>query len=303
MSNYRHHRIRRLLNIKLLLCAWLLPLRLLADVSVVASIPPLQYIARAVLGPDSEIRVLLDVQDAPHQFTLSPTDRLALDNAELIIWLGPEFETELTTFLQRNVSADRIVQMNSLAGMTSLPLENGEPDLHLWLDVDNALLLGDRLRDTFARLDPDNASAYTDNLTRFQAQARAASEELGALLAPLNQTPFVVYHDAFQYFERGVGLSHRLALLANPDVSPGMREVLRARQRLAEISPACVILDPEANAELVDTMLDGLQTRRTVIDPMGHGIADSTSAYTDLLRALAEGFRACLNGGTALVDR
>lgn len=263
-----------------------------ASATIVTTIPPLQFLAMAVAG--EEVDVLLGPQDDPHHLNLSPSDRISLDRAELIVWLDPRFEVELGEFLSRETGAARRIAVTALSGLTLHDLSSGELDPHVWLDPDNALLIAEQIARDLQAIRPNRAGQYADNLARLRSQLSEANSEIEATFAQASERRYVVYHDAYRYFESYFGLGHELALVRNPEVTPGMREILQVRQQVAGLQPHCVLLDADARDDLVDTMVEGSPMLRRRLDPMGLAIEPGQDAFLALLHEVAAGFRDCL---------
>ncbi|MBL4729432.1 MAG: zinc ABC transporter substrate-binding protein, partial [Gammaproteobacteria bacterium] len=72
----------------LLLAALLCPVSR-GDESIVTTIKPLQMIAEAVVQEYGSVSSIVDAQQSPHHFTVSPSDRIALARADMTVWIGP----------------------------------------------------------------------------------------------------------------------------------------------------------------------------------------------------------------------
>lgn len=77
----------------------------------------------------------------------------------------------------------------------------GEFDMHMWLDPMNAKAMATEIEKTLAAADPANAAAYKANLEKFNARIDALDKSLAETVAAVKDKPFVVFHDAYQYFE------------------------------------------------------------------------------------------------------
>jgi len=277
-----------------LILSLLLPLGAQAQVNVVTTIRPLEFIARAIVGDQGQVQAIITAQDSPHHFTLSPGDRLAVEAADLLLWVGPEFEVFLERFFQRQQDKPRVTAL-ALAELVSYRLADGSVDPHVWLDPINAVVIAREIATSLSALDADNQSAYRENLLRFIDQVTALQAEFEARLADIGDLDYAVYHNAYQYFEKRFGLSHGLALVNNPEVAPGMRETLAVRNELVTLAPACVLLEPDYNPALLTTLLDGRAIKRVPVDPLGYDLPASSASYTALLESIAAAFADCAN--------
>ena len=120
---------------------------------------------------------------------------------------------------------------------------------------------------------------------------RIAIEDQLLNLATLD---YLVFHNAYQYFENEFGLRGGLALVENAEVQPSMRELLTFRNRVEQISPSCILLEPDSDVQLVATALQHQSVSIETVDLMGNEIEDGVSAFSQLLLGVAESFRRCL---------
>ncbi len=264
--------------------------------SVISTIRPLAFIAQAILGADGQAQSIMDAQDSPHHFTLTPSDRLRVADSDLVIWIGPALEVELADFMA-GLEADRpVLRVLQLDDLQIRELESGETDPHFWLSPDNADVIAQALAQQLSASYPQQASVFADNLQRFQSALDDANTGIAAALRQISSPNYVVYHDAYQYFEAHYGLSHALALVDNPEVEPGMRAILAKRAQLDSLQPTCLLLEPDARQALVDTLLRERRSLQVVtIDPLGYDITISAGAYIALLESVATAFTDCLS--------
>jgi zinc transport system substrate-binding protein len=144
------------------------------------------------------------------------------------------------------------------------------------------------------RLDSANAPLYKDNAQRFAVLAQALDEELKQSLAPLKGKPYLVFHDAYQYAERRYGLTPLGSIAIDPERKPSVQTISKLRERLKASRAPCAFREPQFDSALVDKLVEGLQVRVGVLDPMGADLADGPGLYAQLLRRLAGNLRACL---------
>ena len=276
----------------------LLPALAWADVTIATTIRPLQFIARAIVGDSGSVSSVIDQQDSPHHYIVSPSDRINLQNAELLLWIGPEFEVFLGDFFQRRSDSAVIIAVQSLPGLTLHQLGNGQLDPHLWLDSNNALLLASSLTSELSAIDPDSAHIYAANLRAFATRLDSLNRQIQAQFTGADRSDYLVYHDAYQYFEKQFGLNHGMALLQDPELEPGMRDILAKRRELQALTPACIFLEADSNPALIDTMLADQQPRQITVDLLGYDIDATSDAYVTLLQTVADQFADCLYAGT-----
>jgi len=170
----------------------------------------------------------------------------------------------------------------------------GEYDLHLWLDPANAKAMVRAIAAALAKTDAANAAQYSANAASVMARLDALDAELRSSLAPVRKKPFVVFHDAYQYFERRYGLNAVGSVTLSPEVRPGAKRLHEIRSKLISSKAACVFSEPQFESKLVQTVVRGTQARTGVLDPVGADLPQGPLAYDNLLRNLASSMIGCL---------
>ena len=170
----------------------------------------------------------------------------------------------------------------------------GGNDGHIWLDPENAKAIVRRAANVLAARKPELKERLQANAAKAIADIDALDAELKAALAPAKGRPFVVFHDAYQYFERRYGLQAAGAITLNPEVKPSARRLRDIRAKLARVDAACVFAEPQFPPKIIDTVIEGTKAKSGTLDPLGSTIAAGAGQYGALMRALAEAMTGCL---------
>ena len=287
---------------------------------VVASIKPVHDLATAVMTGIARPHLLLPPGTSPHTYALQPSAARALARADLILWIGPGLEGFLAKPIRTLGRKARSLALVEAEGMILLPArehhdahdahdthdahdarehddahdarEHDEHgiDPHLWLDPRNGRRIARLVAAELTRLDPERAAAYRVNLTAALAAIDRAETEARAILAPVRHLPYVVFHDAFQYFEKRFGTASLGAIRLSPERVPGARHVAEVRARIAAAGARCVFSEPQFEPAIVRAIVRDGTARAAVLDPLG----DRARGYGGTLRAIARALRDCL---------
>lgn len=171
--------------------------------------------------------------------------------------------------------------------------DHGGDDPHAWLDPQNARAWLGTIAATLAEADPDNAAAYRANAEAGAAELTALEAELTAQLKPVAGTPFIVFHDAYQYFEHRFGFSAAGSISLSEGVPPGPARLAEVQQKARDLKIACAFREPQFDPALIDTVFEGQPVKSGVLDPLGAGLQPGPGLYPDLLRDLAAALVAC----------
>jgi zinc transport system substrate-binding protein len=149
-----------------------------------------------------------------------------------------------------------------------------------------------------ADADPANAEKYKANAAKSDAAIVALAGDIARELEPVKGKPFVVFHDAYQYFERRFGLSALGSITLNPEAKPSAKRLTEIRKKLGALSASCVFSEPQFQAKLVAAATEGTSARSGILDPEGALVEPGPRAYETLLRNLATGLKTCLVQGS-----
>jgi zinc transport system substrate-binding protein len=168
--------------------------------------------------------------------------------------------------------------------------------MHLWLDPQNAAAVVGVIETTLAEADPANAGAYKTNAEAMRGRLAALSAEIEAQLEPVKGKPFIVFHDAYQYFENRFGMPAAGSITVNPEVMPGAERLTEIRRRIADTGAACVFAEPQFEPRLVQTLIEGTGAKAGVLDPEAGALDEGADLYFAMMRGISASLSSCLSG-------
>ena len=172
---------------------------------------------------------------------------------------------------------------------------HGEFDGHVWLDPVNAKAMVHEIEEALVEADPDNAAKYKANAGKVMARLDALISEVSADLKPVHDKPFIVFHDAYQYFEKRFDVTAAGSITVSPEVMPGAERITEIRAKVKELGAACVFAEPQFEPKLVSTVTEGTQAKSGIIDPLGSALDTGPELYFQLIRNMATSIKACLS--------
>jgi zinc transport system substrate-binding protein len=282
---------------------------------VVADIAPVHGLVSQVMQGVGEPELILLPGVSPHGYALRPSQARALQKAGLVVWIGPE----LTPWLEKPVRS-LATQANTLALLSHettqvLPFRDGDEDgaedeeghdhghvdehdhggidPHAWLDPQNAQIWLGLIAEALVEIDPENAELYQANASKAQAELQALMATLRETLSPVQATPFVTYHDAYQYFENRFGLNNAGFVTLSDGAGASPARVSELRDHLSELDVQCAFSEPGVDPGVLQgiSASDGLNL--STLDPMGRDLPLGSGFYSDLLRNLTQNFVDC----------
>ncbi len=281
---------------------------------IVTTIPPIHSLVAAVTEGVVDPVLLVRGNTSPHDYAMAPSDARALQNAQLLVWVGPTLETFVVRALRDPRESRRVITLMDQDGISLLKTRaggafddhdhdddahdddaGGHIDAHLWLDPSNAARTIQVVADALIALDPSRANTYRANAARALANIARLDETLMATLAPVRHRPFIVFHDAYQYLERRYDLAVAGSVTVAPDRKPGARRLRDIQHHIAEAGVVCVFAEPQFQPAVLDTVIEGTAARAGVADPLGAALDPGPDLYPALMRGLARSLADCLS--------
>ncbi|PYE84402.1 zinc ABC transporter substrate-binding protein [Pseudoroseicyclus aestuarii] len=282
---------------------------------VVTDVAPVQsLVARAMEGL-GEPAMLVQPGTSPHSYTLRPSDAQALQQADLVVWIGPT----LTPWLARPIASlaeqAEILPLLEQEGTIRLPLraqedflaqdqgeepaghDHGTFDPHAWLDPENGKRWLTVIAEALQRLDPENAETYAANAEAGRAEIDAATAETAQALQPVRGLRYIVFHDAFHYFEDRFDMPAAGAVALSDATDPGPARLQALKQEVADLDVTCALAEPQFDPGLLESVIEGSGARIRLIDPLASRIEPGPDLYPQMLRSLGAELAACAEEG------
>ena len=170
---------------------------------------------------------------------------------------------------------------------------HGPEDAHAWLSPANARAWLGVIADALAEADPENAGIYRANAEAAQAEIDAAVTTAREKLDAIQDVRFVVFHDAYQYFEQAFGLNVLGAIQVSDATAPSPARLAELRDAIAETGATCVFAEPQFDSRLIDAVTEGTEVKVAELDPLGMGLEPGAGFYPALIGDLASRISDC----------
>jgi zinc transport system substrate-binding protein len=293
----------------------------LAAPKVIASIVPVHSIVASVMGDVGTPELLLSGRNSEHTASLSPQQLSDLGQADAVFMIGSGLEHKLGQVSgSDSVNGKKFFTLSEAPGIKTLKIREGGKfevheheedehegeehddhdeailkfDPHVWLDPENAKAMTNAVAAELGKIDPEHSNTYEANAAAYVASLDQLTADISTETKPIQNKPFVVFHDAYQYFEKRFGLTAVGSISDISAAAPSAKRLNEIRGKLEETKALCVFREPQFDAKYVTVVLEGSQARQGVLDPIGYNITPGPKAYAELLTQLAKGARDCL---------
>jgi len=281
---------------------------------VVASIKPIHSLVAAIMAGVGTPELIVQGAASPHTYSMKPSNARALEKANVVFWVGPGLEAFLEKPLAALGPGAMQVELDKASGLTKLKYREGgafeadddgdapapdavgeQFDMHLWLDPANAKAMAAEITATLAAADPDNAMTYQTNLAALNTRLDALDKEIESTVASVKDKPFIVFHDAYQYFEHRYRVKVAGSITVSPETMPGAERVAEIHGKVAGLGATCVFAEPQFEPRLVNVVIEGTKARSGVLDPEAATLPEGPDLYFELMRGVAASLKDCLS--------
>ncbi len=284
---------------------------------VVVTVKPVHALVAAVMAGVAEPTLVVDGSASPHTFTLKPSVARAINSADLFIRVSEQLEPFTRKVAQALPEAVMLVSLaDKKSGVKLLEqrasgtfdahdhAEDGDHDghdheaqhdPHIWLDPENAKVIVDVVTKALVAKDPAHAGAYKFNAGALIAKIDVLTLEIEKDLTAVKDKPFIVFHDAYQYFEKRFGLAAAGSVTLSPDQQPSAKRLTAVRRKISELGAVCVFAEPGFQPNLINAVTEDTRARAGTLDPEGVTLTPGPELYFELMRGLAKSAVECLS--------
>ena len=299
-----------------------------SEIKVVASIKPIHSLASYLMDGIAKPDLIVDGYASPHGFAMKPSHAKMLQNADLIFWVGEDLESFLEKPLSSIAKKAEKIELMETKGLQVLKFRernifdehdhddhghddhgkkeddhddhghddhdghaHGEFDPHIWLDPINAKAMLNEMAEHLIENDPKNEAKYKSNLAKALQEIDKLTIDVMTDLS--SSVASIVFHDAYQYFEKRFNVNILGAFTVNTDVMPGAEQLAEIREIIEHDKVACVFSEPQFNPDIIKAVAKDMNIKTGVVDPLGATLDPGKDLYFNLIRNMSASFKGC----------
>lgn len=255
-----------------------------APLSVAATIPPLEFFARAIGGDSVAVTTLLKPGSDPETFEPGVGAMRALGSSEIMLSTGlMPFEQNLARKNASRGDSPRLVDVAE--GIDLIYGTHGHDeghehghgeapeahdglyaDPHIWSSVANARIMAENTLRAFCSADTARTPYYTANYRALMSRLDTLEAAWTARLAPLHGRSFAIRHPSLSYFARDFGMRQLPVTDGQKESSAGGRAKVLAGIRGA--APLVYFVEQGSDRARTAMTADALGLTPVEINPM-----------------------------------
>jgi zinc transport system substrate-binding protein len=289
----------------------LLPATVMAAPKVVVSLKPLELLVRAVATDDTTVTTLVGPGANPHNYSMKPSQRRALGDADAVFWVGPAMETFLTRLLNGEEFRSRSHALmpgedneeHSEEGHyhehnhhdhngDDAGADGGDP--HIWLDPATSLDMAREIHTVLTALPGADTATLDARLATFEQSLADTEKAINQQLEPARALSLFTYHNAFTHFAAHYDLPLAGVLTLNPALSPGARHIAEVQDKLRKATRPCLMTERPFNRDSWEPIIGDIAVTFSDWDPLASDITADSDGYLAFQRSIAEAVLDCL---------
>ena len=293
---------------------------------VISTIQPINSLVSAIIGNTGKSITIIPSEQSPHDFKLKPSDVKVLQNGNIIFYVSNHLESSITKVLKNLPKNIKLINLMEESGVNHLAIRDNdawerhdhhghddhdvhdkhgkkhddhddhekEDDVHVWLSPDNAIKIVQKVNKVLSLYFPENSKIYNDNTTKFIDKIRNLKMELVKELLPIKNKPYIVFHDAYQYFEKTFELNAVGSVALEGDIASSPKQISIIKDKIVKSKASCVFQEPQFDSKLVKIVVEGTDAKIGTLDPLGVNISENKDFYLQLLTNMTKSLKECL---------
>lgn len=297
-----------------------------SEINVAVSLRPLHGLVQMVLGQTGEATLLAGDAAHPENIILYPSDHWHLNNADIVFIINPKFEVNIFKSLKNN---NKIVFLSEAEGVSLMKrriaglfghhadvksVETpdhdhnnqrhddhnhghdhafGEMDYHIWLNPDHAIAMVAQIEKRLSQTYPVHAKTFKLNAQFAKQSIIDLDKDITAILKTIKPKGFLVYQDAYLYFETAYDFNVTASLLDHHNSGTDVKRIKALRHLTSTGQVSCIMSEPQFDQKLLTLIDPEGKLAHTITDPYGFNQTIGTDLYSNLMIDLAHRFAHC----------
>lgn len=229
---------------------------------VQASCYPLYFIAENVVGDLGEVTNLTQSGGEPHDLELSVAQVQAMSAADLVLYLGNDFQSSV----EEAVSSTGVAALDAMSVVPESEVRSG--DSHMWLNPEYMASLTTEFAEQLTAISPENAAEIQANAEALQAELEQLDADFAAGLAKMQGATMVVTHEAFGYLTDAYQLQQLGIRGVNPEEEPSTAHLLEVADQAAAAGATTLFYDQAEDSSTANTYADLLNLQPAAINTL-----------------------------------
>lgn len=217
-----------------------------------------------------------------HDYQLTTDDMKTLEKADVFVANGAGMESFLDKVIKEHKNLTVIDASKDIALME----ENGQPNPHVWLGVDNAIKQVENISQRLCDADPNHAESYKANAAVYIGKLKELQAYMNNELKDISHRDIVTFHEAFPYFAQEFNLNIIKVIEREPGTEPSPQELEDIIKDVNKLPAKVLFTEPQYSQTAAETIARETGAHIYALDPIVTGEANEQAldAYINAMK-------------------
>lgn len=237
------------------------------SIKVSSSIAPVSSIINYVADNTVSVHTIVPVWASPHTFELKPSDMKAISDSKAVFTIGLWLDSFLLNALDEKYNVDLSTSIQARNAMTidtdekdkAIWVGENSPfglDPHMWLSINNAEIIADRVKEELIKLNPDKVDLYKANSAKFTQELEMLKSEFANFKKGKKEQNYIVFHDAYNYLfaDMWMDLNKKFVFEETPGIEPSTQAFKKLIDEIKKNNIKIIFKEPQLSSKSVEVL-------------------------------------------------
>lgn len=272
--------------------------------TIITSIKPVgSLVLKITDGTDHTVECMYEGQQSPHTSSLKISDLKKLKSANLVIWVGPEYELSSKKYFE-GVDQNKLITLTRIPGihLTHNRFDHhheehdhdcdceDHKDGHMWMHPENAITILKNITSKMIVLDPTHKDIFEKNLEKAILEITEFSKNWISKLSH-NHTPYLTFHDFTSYIDEAFG-TQCMGVISPKFQHGGLnaKHIKELKNLVHEKGIQLFVREPQFSDAAIKKIATSGNVKIATIDYLGSTKPLSKTLFEDVLSEILQSF-------------
>ena len=247
-------------------------------IKIYTSVYPLYDFTKKIGGDKVDVTNLVPAGTEPHDWEISTSDIINLENADMLIYNGAGIENWTDKVISTLENKD-IVYVKTSQGLDIHKIDDkdnkeskehnhGTYDPHTWLSIKNAKQEMGNIKNALVKYDPNNANYYEDNYEKYSKKFDELDEKYSDTLGKIKNKTIIVSHEAFGYLCEEYDINQQGIEGLAPDSEPDPARMSQIIKFAKKNNVKTIFFEELVSPKVAKTIAKEINAKTEVLNPL-----------------------------------
>ncbi len=250
---------------------------------ITTSIVPIASITKNISSEDIIVKNIVSAGKSPHNFDLKASNLIDIENSKwiIIVWvehidsfLNKKIQNKNTLNLSENIELIEIWEEHShhdTSQREGVGHKNHQKDPHIWNSPENVKIIAGKIKDFLVKITPENKETLKKNYKNFIKSVDKKVNDFKEKTKWKKQKYFIVFHDAYNYLFRDLGINSEKKLVFRKSVlnEPNSKNMQDLIEEIKEHNIKIAFIEPQFKSASFNRLAKKYEIQTYVLDPLG----------------------------------